>query len=93
MLDAGAADRFDSSHTGYVTPHDLDSTLRSRRSRSMRLPFKAAAEPAAGVEKLCDHTYAEHLNLAGSADFGYPAEPVRIHEPGRNLWLKLDLSF
>ena len=29
----------------------------------------------------------------GSADFGYPADPVRIAEPGRNLWLKVNLRY
>lgn len=43
---------------------------------------------AAGIDNLLDRTYAEHLNLAGSADFGYPADPVRINEPGRTAWLK-----
>lgn len=44
---------------------------------------------AAGIDNLLDRSYAEHLNLAGSADFGYPADPVRINEPGRTAWLKL----
>jgi iron complex outermembrane receptor protein len=48
---------------------------------------------SAGVDNLFDRTYAEHLNLAGSADFGFPADPVRINEPGRTLWLKLDYRY
>ncbi|MCW5571726.1 MAG: TonB-dependent copper receptor [Steroidobacteraceae bacterium] len=44
---------------------------------------------AAGVDNLLDRDYAEHLNLAGSADFGYPADPLRINEPGRTAWVKL----
>lgn len=44
---------------------------------------------AAGIDNLFDRSYAEHLNLAGNADFGYPADPVRIREPGRTVWLKL----
>ena len=47
----------------------------------------------AGVDNLFDRAYSEHLNLAGSADFGYPAMPVRINEPGRNLWLKLNVAY
>lgn len=43
----------------------------------------------AGIDNLLDRNYAEHLNLAGSADFGYPADPVRINEPGRTAWVKL----
>jgi iron complex outermembrane receptor protein len=42
-----------------------------------------------GIDNLLDRTYTEHLNLAGSADFGYPADPVRINEPGRTAWVKL----
>ncbi len=48
---------------------------------------------SAGIDNLFDRAYAEHLNLAGSADFGFPAEPVRINEPGRTLWLKLDYRY
>jgi iron complex outermembrane receptor protein len=47
---------------------------------------------AAGVDNLFDKTYAEHLNLAGNAGFGYPGS-VRIHEPGRTLWLRADVAF
>jgi Outer membrane receptor for ferrienterochelin and colicins len=36
---------------------------------------------SAGIDNLFDRAYSEHLNLAGSADFGYPADPVRINEP------------
>lgn len=47
----------------------------------------------AGIDNLFDRSYSEHLNLAGSADFGYPAEPVRINEPGRTAWLKLNFAY
>lgn len=48
-------------------------------------------EHRARHRQLFDRTYAEHLNLAGSADFGYPADPVPIliNEPRRTAWLKL----
>jgi iron complex outermembrane receptor protein len=48
---------------------------------------------AFGVDNVFDRAYAEHLNLAGSADFGFPADPVRIGEPGRSAWMKLDFSY
>lgn len=48
---------------------------------------------AAGVDNVFDRYYAEHLNLAGSADFGYPADPVRIAEPGRTVWLRLGAKY
>lgn len=47
----------------------------------------------AGIDNLFDRAYSEHLNLAGSADFGYPADPVRINEPGRSAWLKLNFTY
>jgi len=47
----------------------------------------------AGVDNLFDRRYSEHLNLAGSADFGYPADPTRINEPGRTAWLKLNYFY
>ena len=47
----------------------------------------------AGIDNLFDRDYSEHLNLSGSADFGYPADPVRIDEPGRSAWLKLNFSY
>ena len=55
--------------------------------------FSAGAQLTAGVDNVFDRTYSEHLNLAGSADFGFPADPVRIHEPGRTLWVKLNLAY
>tara|TARA_R110000868_G_scaffold256266_1_gene512977 strand:- start:10111 stop:12222 length:2112 start_codon:yes stop_codon:yes gene_type:complete len=48
---------------------------------------------SAGVDNLFDRAYAEHLNLAGNAAFGYPADSVAINEPGRTLWAKIDLDF
>jgi iron complex outermembrane receptor protein len=47
---------------------------------------------ALGADNLFDRTYSEHLNLAGDAGFGYPADPVRVNEPGRTVWLKVDLK-
>lgn len=47
----------------------------------------------AGIDNIFDRAYSEHLNLAGNADFGYPADPVRINEPGRTAWLKVNLTY
>ncbi len=47
-----------------------------------------------GVDNLFGKAYSEHLNLAGNAGFGYPAnDPQAINEPGRTLWTKVDMSF
>ena len=40
--------------------------------------FNHRMQLSAGVDNLFDHTYSEHLNLAGSSDFGYPAEPSAL---------------
>ena len=55
--------------------------------------FDASWQVTFGVDNLFDRAYAEHLNLAGSADFGFPADPVRINEPGRNAWMKLNYRY
>lgn len=47
----------------------------------------------AGIDNLFDRAYSEHLNLAGNSAFGYPADPVRINEPGRTAWLKLNFTY
>jgi len=55
--------------------------------------FDNGLQLTAGVDNVFDRAYSEHLNLAGNADFGYPADPVRINEPGRTAWLKLNLAW
>jgi len=47
---------------------------------------------SAGVDNLFDKHYSEHLNLAGDAGFGFPAD-TRIDEPGRTYWARVDMSF
>lgn len=47
---------------------------------------------AAGIDNLLDRRYAEHLNLAGNSNFGYPADRA-INEPGRTLWARLAVDF
>lgn len=49
---------------------------------------------SSGVDNLFGKAYAEHLNLAGNAGFGYPTnDPQALNEPGRTLWTKVDMSF
>lgn len=55
--------------------------------------FSSQLQFSAGVDNLFDRAYSEHLNLAGSADFGFPADPVRINEPGRSLWMKVNYRY
>ncbi|MFO1469369.1 MAG: TonB-dependent copper receptor [Steroidobacteraceae bacterium] len=75
---------------GNVVGRDLArSTGFSVLSFNGAYRFSKQISVAAGVDNLLDRTYTEHLNLSGSADFGYPAEAVRINEPGRTVWAKL----
>lgn len=55
--------------------------------------FTPTLQASVGVDNLSNRTYNEHLNLAGSADFGFPADPVRINEPGRTAWMKVDYRY
>ncbi|WP_080411447.1 TonB-dependent copper receptor [Burkholderia ubonensis] len=46
---------------------------------------------AVGVDNLLDKAYAEHLNLAGNAGFGFPAN-TPLMEPGRTAWARLSIK-
>ncbi|QTO51261.1 TonB-dependent copper receptor [Burkholderia latens] len=41
-----------------------------------------------GVDNVLNKAYTEHLNLAGNAGFGYPAN-APLMEPGRTAWLRV----
>ncbi|WP_193100962.1 TonB-dependent copper receptor [Burkholderia sp. Z1] len=41
-----------------------------------------------GVDNVLNKAYTEHLNLAGNAGFGYPAN-APVMEPGRTAWLRV----
>ncbi len=52
---------------------------------------KKGALVSAGVDNLFNRHYAEHINRAGSPVIGF--DPVgRVYEPGRNLWVKVNLA-
>ncbi|WP_305806156.1 TonB-dependent copper receptor [Stenotrophomonas sp. YIM B06876] len=79
---------------GNVVARDLGQSAGfATLALNARYRISDALRLSAGIDNLFDRAYAEHLNLAGSADFGFPADPVRINEPGRNVWLKLDYRY
>lgn len=45
-----------------------------------------------GTDNLFDKTYAEHISRAGSMVPGY-IQSLRVNEPGRAFWLKLDVDY
>lgn len=47
-----------------------------------------AVQISVGIDNVLDKAYAEHLNLAGNAGFGYPAN-MPVTEPGRTAWVRL----
>jgi iron complex outermembrane recepter protein len=46
---------------------------------------------AGGVDNLFDKTYAEHISRAGAMVSGFD-QTTRINEPGRNIWIKLNVA-
>jgi iron complex outermembrane receptor protein len=61
---------------------------------SLNLGWKPGSrwQVTGGVDNLFDRTYAEHLSRAGAAVAGYE-QTVRVNEPGRTLWLKVNGNF
>lgn len=93
LLRAVAAQSRVSLNQGNVTGRDLGPSAGfATLALNAGYRLNARMQLTTGIDNLFNRTYSEHLNLAGSADFGYPALPVRINEPGRNLWLKLNLA-
>ncbi|WP_300648125.1 TonB-dependent copper receptor [Paenalcaligenes sp.] len=45
-----------------------------------------------GVDNVFDKAYAEHLNLAGNAGFGYAGTTI-VKDPGRTVWATLNVNF
>lgn len=79
---------------GNVVGRDLDATP-GFATLALNAGYRAndLVQVSAGVDNVFDRYHAEHLNLAGSADFGYPADAVRVPEPGRTAWLRIGLKY
>lgn len=78
---------------GSVVGQDLDDSAGfGVLSVNAAYRFSQQVTLSAGLDNLANKTYAEHLNLAGNAGFGFPGTS-QINEPGRTFWTKLDLSF
>ena len=46
-----------------------------------------------GLDNVFNTSYAEHLSRGGSMVAGFPAPSIRVQEPGRACWAKLDFKF
>jgi iron complex outermembrane receptor protein len=51
-----------------------------------------AAQVSGGIDNVFDRTYAEHISRAGANVSGYNPATTRVNEPGRFLWVKLNLA-
>ena len=51
--------------------------------------FDMGARIKFGVDNLFDKTYAKHMNLSNSFD----ANQVQVKEPGRSIWVTMDIMF
>ena len=80
-------------HRGNVVAQDLDNSS-GFGVFSLNAAYRLSPEVklSAGVDNLFDKHYSEHLNRAGDAGFGFPADE-QLSEPGRTLWTKVDFSF
>ncbi|MDO8540616.1 MAG: TonB-dependent copper receptor [Opitutaceae bacterium] len=54
--------------------------------------FHRHARVTAGIDNIFDRAYAEHLSRSGSSIPGY-VQVTRVMEPGRMIWMKLDLRY
>lgn len=52
----------------------------------------AGTRISAGVDNILDETYAEHISRAGAAVSGF-AQTTRVNEPGRNLWVQVQVRY
>jgi len=61
---------------------------------SLHLSWKPTARTrvSAGVDNLFDETYAEHISRAGAAVAGF-TQTTRVNEPGRNLWVQVQVKY
>jgi iron complex outermembrane receptor protein len=79
---------------GNIVGQDLGSTA-GFAVFSLNAGYKphARAQLSAGIDNLLGKTYAEHLSRGGSMVAGFPPPTLRVREPGRTWWAKLQLSF
>ncbi|MEA9389115.1 TonB-dependent copper receptor [Acerihabitans sp. TG2] len=61
-------------------------------SANVGYKINKAIKVSGGIDNILNKTYSEHLNLAGNSNFGYSAD-MPINEPGRTLWMKLNMKF
>ncbi len=90
-----AVDRQDRIHAHYgsIVGQDIAATggfATLALNASYRINKTALL--SAGIDNVFDRAYAEHISRAGAAVSGYNPATTRVNEPGRFIWLKLNLA-
>lgn len=90
---AAAQDRF-AVNQGNIAGQDLGPSP-GFTTLSLNGAWKPIAQlqVSVGVDNLGDRTYAEHLSRGGAMVAGFPAPTLRINEPGRTWWTKIDFKW
>ncbi|WP_237388214.1 TonB-dependent copper receptor [Xenorhabdus sp. Sc-CR9] len=78
---------------GNVVGKDFDSS-KGFAILSANAAYKVTKDIqiSAGIDNIFNKIYSEHLNLAGSQGFGYPAD-TQVNEPGRTYWARFNVKF
>lgn len=84
-------DRFD-RNKGNIVGQDIGSTPGfGVFSLNAGYRPKKGMLVAAGIDNLFDKTYAEHISRSGAMVAGFD-QTIRVNEPGRNMWIKLNIA-
>lgn len=80
-------------HQGNIVGYDL-APSKSFATLSLNGSYRinAAMDLSVGIDNILNETYAEHLNKAGNAGFGYASEE-QFNSIGRNYWARINMKF
>ncbi|MCH4247208.1 MAG: TonB-dependent copper receptor [Acinetobacter populi] len=80
-------------HQGNIVGYDLAESKRfSTLSFNGSYRLNSSVDLSVGIDNVLNKTYAEHLNKAGNAGFGYASEE-QFNSIGRNYWTRLSMKF
>lgn len=80
-------------HQGNIVGFDMAPSVGfSTLSLNGSYQFNQHVNWSVGIDNVLDKTYSEHLNKAGSGDFGY-AQEQQLNNSGRQYWTKFTVHF
>ncbi|MDM1248617.1 TonB-dependent copper receptor [Acinetobacter sp. R933-2] len=82
-----------SLHQGNIVGYDMNES-KSFNTLALNASYNLAKDIniAVGVDNVFDKAYTEHLNKAGSSDFGFASEE-QFNNIGRNYWARMSMKF